>query len=230
MATARTIITAALQKLGLIGSGEAVEAVDAATCLEALNRIVDSWAVTSLYSYTTTETVFTLGAGVSARTIGAGQQINVTRPVRIEPSFSRISGVDKPLEPVGESEFNEIQLKTINGSWPAYCHYDGGAPVGNVYFWPVPSESVEVHLVTTSPLAAFGGLDATYTFTPGYERALVFSLAEEVAPFFGTQPTPFVVSQAAAARRAIRRANFQVPRLRVEDRQMSPLERLYSGL
>src|SRR5574343_498864 len=103
MTTALQIIESEMGKINMIAAGETLSAEDADLCLSRLNTLVDSWGLENLMCYTTTETVFTLPASTTSRTIGAAQQINVARPVRIElGSFTRISGIDRQLTPASE--------------------------------------------------------------------------------------------------------------------------------
>lgn len=215
MATALDIIESAMGKLGLIGPGETVAAEDADVCLNRLNALVDSWESDNLFAYTTTNTVFTLPANTTSRTIGASQQIDVARPVRIlRGSFVRVGDIDYRLTPVGEAEYGDISLKSSIGSLaPSVCFYDGGMPTGIVYFWPMASTSVEVHLVTPEDGGAATDLTTSYVFPKGYQRALEYNLAIEIAPDFNQEPTRMLISAAANAKRALKRTNARVPQL-----------------
>lgn len=219
MPTANQIIESALQKLGMLNVGETANTDDANLCLTRLNSLVDAWENDNLYSYTTVDTIFTLPANTTSRTIGASQQINVTRPVKILPGcFSRLDSIDYPLTPVTEAEYNSIALKsTYSTTAPAVCFYDGGVPTGNVYFWPPPAEAVEVHLITPEAGGAAASLLTNFVFPPGYQRALEYNLAVEVAPDFNVEPSKFVVAAAANSIRMLRRTNSRVPQLDVQN-------------
>ena len=214
MTTALEIIESAMGKINMLAAGETVSAEDADLCLSRLNSLVDAWGLESLMAYTTTETVFTLPANTTSRTIGAAQQINVARPVRIElGSFVRVGSNDYPLDAVGEPDYNGIALKSTQNGWPSKCHFDGGSPTGNVFFWPPASQSVEVHLVTLAPLSQFADTATDYTLPTGYKRALEFNLAIEIAPDFRAQVNPYVAGAAANSKRLIKRMNLSVPQL-----------------
>ena len=150
MATALAIIESAMSKIGMLAAGETVSAEDAAVGLLRLNALVDALENEDMFAYTTTDTVFTLAASDVSMTIGPAMEIPMTRPVKIlRGSFSRLNGVDYKLTPVSEPEYNEISQKSAYSSVaPAVCFYDGGSPTGILYFWPSPSASVEVHLIT----------------------------------------------------------------------------------
>lgn len=215
MATALEIIESAMGKLGLIGPGETVAPEDADVCLNRLNALVDSWESDNLFAYTTTDTVFTLPANTTSRTIGSAMQINVARPTRIlRGSFVRIDNTDYRLTPVTEAEYNDISLKsTVSSLVPSICFYDGGMPTGNVYFWPTASSAVEVHLITPEDGGAATDLTTSYVMPKGYQRALEYNLAIEIAPDFNQEPTKMLIGAAANSKRALKRTNARVPQL-----------------
>lgn len=232
MATALTIISSAMAKLGILGPGEVVSAEDAELCRLRLNSLVDSWILETLLAYTTTETVFTLPANTASRTIGASQQISVTRPIRIEgQSFVRVSSIDYPLDPITEAEYNDFALKSTSvGFVPEYCFLDGGYPTGNVFFYPVVGAAVEIHLVTMGQLSAFADTTTDYGLPPGYQRALEFNLAIEIAPDFEQAVSPMIIGAAANAKRLVKRANIMVPQLKMDFvRPTNSLADFYSG-
>jgi hypothetical protein len=215
MATALEIVESAMSKLGLFGPGDVVSAEDGDVCLQRLNALVDAWENEGLFAYTTADTIFTLPANTSSRTIGPAMQINMVRPVRIlRGSFSRLDGIDYRLTPISEAEYNDISLKSTVGSIaPSVCFYDGGNPTGTVYFWPVANVSVEVHLVTPESGGAATDLTTSYLFPPGYQRALEYNLAIEIASDFDQKPTPMLFGMASNAKRALKRTNSRVPQL-----------------
>jgi hypothetical protein len=233
MPTANQLIEAALQKIGILGVGDTVDADDADVCLDRLNSLLESWENDGLYGYTTKDTSFTLPANTTSRTIGTSMQINMTRPVKILPGcFSRLDDIDYTLMPVTEAEYNAIALKSsYSTTAPAVCFYDGGLPTGNVYFWPPAATAVEVHLITPEPTTSASTLVTNLVFPPGYQRALEYNLAVEIAPDFNVEPSRFIVAAAANSKRMLRRTNSRVPQLDVDniDRRRFTVEEITGG-
>jgi hypothetical protein len=198
-----------------MGPGDALSAEDAQLCRTRLNSLVDAWVLETLLAYATIETVFTLPGNTTSRTIGTGQQINVSRPIRIEDqSFVRVSGIDFPLKPITELEYNSIGLKSLSlGVVPSVCFFDGNFPTANVFFYPPTTAATEVHLVTLAKLSSFADLTTDYGLPPGYQRALEFNLAIEIAPDFEQVPTPMIFSMASTTKRLAKRANMMIPQL-----------------
>jgi hypothetical protein len=231
--TALQLIEAGLSKIGILGAGETVSAEDAAIGLLRLNSLIDALENENMFGYTTADTVFTLPANTTSRTIGPAQQIDLTRPVKILPgSFSRLANIDYPLSPVSEPEYNAISLKSSVGSIaPKLCFYDGGTPTGTVYFWPTAQTAVEVHLITPESGGVATDLTTSYVFPPGYQRYIENALGIELAPDFKVDPSLVLLATAANQKRLLKRTNSRVPQLQMEPvggRGNSPSD-FYSG-
>lgn len=214
MTTATEIITEAMRHLGVLSAGEVPNADDADTCLTALNTLVDAWNLPSLTQYTTQDGTATLNAAATSLTIGPSQNINVTRPARIElGSWVRSGNVDYPMTQIDEAQYNAIPIKDLAGFVPTHFYYDPGASTGTIYYWPAPAGSVVVHHPLAVQFSAFADLTTSYTFPQGYKRAFVFNLAVEVASAFEQPVTPFLASNASNSLRLVKRANLKVPQL-----------------
>lgn len=216
MTTARTIITSALEELGVAGTGKTLSAEDLDIGLRRLNALIDGWRLEPGWAYTTTAVTAALPDATRSRTIGSGAQFNTARPVRIESgSFVTTSqGYDYPLAVItDESEYSGLTLKDTGGGWPRFVFYDTGSPTGNVYFWPLGACDVTLSVLTH--VGSFATVNTDLTLTPGYERAMALTLAEELGPAFERTPSALTVRNAAAARRALKRANHSTPQLDV---------------
>ena len=215
MTTALSYIEAAMGKIGVLAAGEVVSAEDAAVGLERLNSLLDAMENEGMYGYSTTDTVFTLPASRTSRTIGPAMQIAMTRPVKILPgSFSRLNSIDYPLESISEPEYNAISLKsTVSAVAPSVCFYDGGTPTGVVYFWPPVAASVEVHLITPTAQTVASATTTNLVFPPGYQRYIENQLAVEMAPDFGVTPSMMLLGMAANQKRLIKRTNHRTAML-----------------
>lgn len=231
MATANQIIRQALMKLGIVGPGDPVKAADADDCLIALNTMLDAWRTESLYAYVTTRVTGTLPSNTESRTIGpAGNFVLDPRPVRIEDGSFYTSGtIDYPMRGISEAEFNSIGLKAVTSLGPDYFWYSPAATTGTIRFYPRSSASITVTLICQVQLSAFATLTTVYALPPGYERALVFSLAEEIAADYEREIPRTVAMNAAAARRNIKRGNIVIPQLDVGANVEGHLVRFYQG-
>jgi hypothetical protein len=217
--TANTIIRGALAKLGIVSPGEAVKAADGETCLTALNAILNAWRTERLYAYATQRIAHTAASDAASLTIGpSGADITATpRPDRFENGcFYTLGGVDYLLEPVTEAEFNEQPFKAVTGTDAACFFYNPGLPLGTLRFFPRIPSGAALTLIAQQRISAFADLTTDYGLPAGYERALMFTLAEEVASEYEREIPPTVARNASNARRMIKRANNVVPQLTTE--------------
>ena len=159
--TARDIITLALKEAGVLGVGQTALAEDINDCFVLLNRMMAQWQqkrriVPSLYD------IATLGNGAKSNPIGPGQFWNAQRPSKVQAAYFLQTGngipttgpdaVSFPLIPVFSYEnYAQLALKQLK-SWPQYFFYDNAFPNGNVYIWPIPDATYEVHLILKSPI------------------------------------------------------------------------------
>lgn len=228
MTTALQIIDSAYTALGYKSPTDVLSGQDTAYALSKLNDLIDSWNTQTLCIYTTTEVVVTTSG--KPITIGTGQTVNTTRPVRLPTgSFARISGIDYPITWMNTEQYQSIVLKNTASTIPIYGFYDGGSPTGNLYFWPYQTTPTEYHILVDTQLAEWPTLATDITLTQGYRRALIYSLAEELAPGY-TEVTPTLARNAMNARRAIRQANAVVPVLKFADNGTSPIARFIAGV
>ena len=206
MTTASQIIDRAYSMIGFKDGGEALSSADATYALAALNDIIDSWTTQRLFIVSVQE-VATSVSGQTV-TIGPGLTIDVNRPIKMEQgAFTRVGGIDYPLEWITRQQYNAIALKDTSSTIPEFGYYDAA---GLIYLWPYSTSPLSLHLQLQVQLVEFADLATEYTLAPGYRKALAFTLAEEIAPGI-KELSASVIRQAMLARQAIKRTNVRVP-------------------
>lgn len=157
MSTARDFVTLALKEAGVIGVGQTPLAEDVNDCFTLLNRMLAQWQkkrwiVPSLYD------ISMIGNGQRSNLIGPGQYWNAQRPDKIQSAYflqepvNTSNAVSFPLTPIYSYEdYAQLALKQL-ASWPQYFFYDAAYPYGNVYIWPIPDATYEIHLILKSPI------------------------------------------------------------------------------
>ncbi len=159
--TARDICTMALKEAGVLGVGQTALSEDIQDTFTLLNRMMATWQrkrwiVPSLYD------IATIANGLKSNPIGPGQFWNAQRPDKIQAAYfiqnipgslsSNANAVSFPLIPIFSYEnYAALALKQLP-SWPQYFFYDNQFPVGNVYIWPIPDATYEIHLILKSPI------------------------------------------------------------------------------
>lgn len=158
MATARDFIYLALKEAGILGVGQSPLPEDINDCFTLLNRMLSQWQkkrwlVPSLYD------IAALGNGAKSNLIGPGQYWNAARPDKIQAAYfvqitgnSQTNPVSFPLSPIWSYENYANTALKLMPSWPQFFFYDGAFPNGNVFIWPIPDSTYEIHLILKSPI------------------------------------------------------------------------------
>jgi hypothetical protein len=195
MTTARTLIKKAMLKAGILTKTEEPTADEANDALDSLNAMLSSWSNDSLLVYGRVLEPFTLSSVTAEYTIGTGLTFNTARPIFIADAFIRSGTNDYPVTVVTEEVYDSKQNKSTLGM-PEFLTYTNGLPA-KVKLYPTPSSNYTLYLLSEKELTQFT-LDTTVTFPPGWERALIFNLAVEIASEYG-QPVPVETSKIAAS-------------------------------
>lgn len=219
--TARQLITAAMQQLGVLTTGESPSSAEETDALTLLNAMIDSWSTERFNIYSIVPSVHALTTATQTYTIGSGGAFDVTRPVRYERATIRVPNTGgsgyryHPLNIVNAQQWSEIVGRNAADVVPTTLFPDMAHPLTTLYLWPIPTFttiSIHLELWTWTQLQQFADIATTsYSFPPGYERALKLNFALEVASMFGVTPTPQLMQQAAEAKAAIRMLNAADP-------------------
>ena len=210
MSTAQTIIDRAARLLGAIASGESPTSAESSDALIALNAMIASWQTEKLIVYAFVDTAFTLVASDSSYTVGpAGNFALTPRPPKIEQVYVRKNSIDYPVELIDYARWNSIPDKTSDSDLPMYAYYEPTLATGTLQLWPVPNAASSLHIVTWTSVAELAAVGTTVTLPQGYERALAYNLAVEIAPEYEKEPSQTVVQIARESKAAIKRTNIR---------------------
>lgn len=210
MATAGDIINGSLRLLGVLAEGETPSAETSQDALTAMNQMIDSWSVERLAVYSTEDQVKTWPAGEQFRTLGPTGDIVGDRPALIDDSTyfrDPASGISYGLKLINQQQYNGIAVKTVTSTYPQVMWVNMTYPDVEMYVYPVPTRSLEFHIVSISPLTQPASLSTSLSFPPGYLRAFRYNLACEFAPEFGVEPSLQVQRIAMASKRNLKRIN-----------------------
>lgn len=193
MTTAREIIRKALLKIGALVKTEDPSADEANDALMSLNALISSWSNDSLTLYARSWETFTLTSGIGTYTIGPGGNFNTTRPLVVRDAYVRLGGTDYAVGIVTDEAYNSISFKALTGI-PQFLNYDNAYPLANIRIYPVPSSAYPLFLLTEKAITQFATLDIEMSLPDGWERALVYNLALELAPEYAQPVDPSVVN------------------------------------
>lgn len=209
MSTGNSLIQAALQKIGRLGSGDSPATQEQSDYLDELNRMLDLWNAELGPVYSETVDSLTWTSGNASRTIGTGGDFVVSRPLDIiAAQYRDAASMDYTLSIVTHREYQEIATKTLQDAIPGYLAYNPTYPTGTLFLWPIPSSTITLRLTSRKPLAALTGA-GTVSLPPGWEDAVVNNLAWRLCDFVGVEPTQTVVSAAQRGYAALQEAALQ---------------------
>ena len=209
MATALDMITRAMRLIKVYGTGENVGDDEARDGLVSLNAMLDEWANEHLMLYAATLNAIALTPALASYTIGPSGSTITARPVSIDPgTYLDIGGISYPLEIATLDQYNSVVLKALTTSIPQYIFYNPTFPNATVTLYPVPTTTATLNLWTWKPLTTFSTLTQILTLPPGYENAIVYNLAEYLAPEFDGDIHISVHSRAVSAKKKLKRTNF----------------------
>ena len=211
------LITASLQDLRIIQTGETASADDSTFALSRLNDWINSLATEDLSVYTITRKTWTLSTAASY-TIGVGGVINCVRPTG-PMDVTNIGFQDTSVSPtieynlgplLTEDAYAGIAQKALTSVYPQAAYYNPTwtAGLGLVYLWPIPtSTTLQGVIYTPVPVEEFTSTSATISLPPGYRRFLRTGLAKELASAFDSPLTADLQQAAMESKSDIKRAN-----------------------
>lgn len=215
----------ALQLLGVIDPTEDPSAEDGETAFDVLNDWMDTLATQRQSIYYVARTTKTLTNGTATYSIGSGGAINIARPVWIQNAgFVLDTTVTYPIEiPIRiftDDEWASLTPKTLTSSVVEGIYYDHNwsAGLGLISIWPVLNvPSTQLVLYTPTALTEFADTSTDYTFPPGYKRAILYNLANELAPWYpAVTPDPRIATIAVSSLASIKRANWRPSEVRLD--------------
>jgi hypothetical protein len=179
--TVSALITAAFQRLDLVGAADVLSAEDLAIGFARLNDFVNAMAIERLLIYTVTRTTWTITA-TQDYTVGPSATINVARPALRNNLTVRYqdTSTDPDLElSLGDLLTDEawaaIPNKGLSGVYPQVAYYNPTftSGFGTISLWPIPSSStLQGVLYAPTAVPEFAATADTVALPPGWRDGL----------------------------------------------------------
>lgn len=226
MATAQQLIDKTLRLLGIVATGETPATAERDDALIILNEMIETWNTERLTIFVVERNAsLTLTANQASHTIGSGGQLAVTRPLKIENAGYKAAGsdIEDPLKILTLEEWQLISDKTQTGK-PSCLYYepDYATARGDVFLWPIQNEAGTLVLYLWQQLSSALTLATTLAYPPGYERALRYNLALELAPEYGMPVPPLIYEHAKESKAKIQALNSPEIHRRCDDALLRP--------
>jgi len=215
MTTVRKLITGANRLINNIGSSEELSAEDMDISLQALNSIIDNWSNNKLNVFKYRHQLFDVIPNKSSYSLGPGGDWEVERPLRVEKMNLVLDEAEDALylaiSPLTYAQFGDITLRGTQSTIPKYFYDNGAYPLREISIWPVPLAPRQVEIWMWEPIINYISIDDEVDLPDGYERALRFALAVEIAPEFMKVVDGSVANTAATSLMEIQRLNQEHP-------------------
>jgi hypothetical protein len=208
--TVRELIRKSMLLIGTISSGENLSADEAADGLASLNDLLDSWSTDGLLIPAMAREEFTLTPSQASYTIGTSGNFNTTNPQIIEEArLLETSGTafEIPIKIYSVQEYADIKIKTLTSSQPEALYFQRASPLSTIYLYPVPSTANKLVLYSRKALSNFASVNDSIALPPGYQRALRYNLALELAVEYGKQAREEIVMTAQDLKAQLMRVN-----------------------
>lgn len=191
MTTPRDLIKYALQDLGVLAVGEAIDADEVTDLFSKMNLMIDAWSSETSLIYEDVTLSKALTANQGTYTIGSGGDIDETRPMAIKTAYVTISNLSyPPMELIDETEYARITQKTLGGQRPVYLYYNPASPLGTIKLHPLPNGSETLYLEVWQKLASFTSLTQTIQLPEGWELGIQKNFECMIAPSYGKTASP----------------------------------------
>ena len=209
MSTWRDLIKGSLKLIGVISPGETLPADEQSDAFNTLKAMLDSWSTEKLIASVVTREVFALTSGQSSYTMGPTGNFNTARPLRIENATILNNSNELPMDILNADQWAGVSQKNVQSSIPTKIYSEGTSPLETINLWPVPDGSNSLVLYTWKPLSSLASVGATISLPPGWERAIKYNLAIELAPEYGKSAPAEVVATAQESKANIKRVNIK---------------------
>lgn len=209
-ATASELIKGSLRLLGQLAEGEEPSAETMQDSIMAMNQMIQSWNTERLSVFSTQDQVFTWPPNIATRTIGPTGNFVGNRPIEVDDATyfkDPATGLSFGIKLINQQQYDGIALKTVTSTYPQVMFVNNTFPDTTMTVYPVPTKSLEWHIVSVQELSQVSTVATVIYFPPGYLRAFRYNLAMELAPEFGVEPSPQVVRIAMTSKRNLKRIN-----------------------
>ncbi len=245
MTTIRQLLTGSLRLINVVQANESPTADDMDISLMSLRAVMDSWSTERLAIFLLKQYYFPTIAGQRDYTMGPGGTWNITRPMGIAKATVSYGGViiyntdhwemnngptiqDIPMELLTDAQYAAIGMKNQPSTYPVKLYDNGDYPLRTISVWPVPTTNEPLTLWLIQPLNDPDNLDVELNLPKGYERALRFTMAVELAPEFGKEVPPEVVKTMVDAKGYLKRINSRNQIMRADLGVLTDLTSIYN--
>jgi len=206
--------------------GETLDADEAAEALQQLNWMMDQWSLERLTVYQIENQLFDIKANQYSYTIGPSPDCDwvTDRPAILDttPAFVRqlTSGIyiDYKCDYWPNDRFQGIVQKVVKTNYPSVWTCDRAFPISTIRIYPVPTLDLTFGLSQPIQFNKFCSVSDYIGLPPGYDQAIAYGLAEQLASEYGVpaQKLIWISAQAKETKQRIKTANNEPMLLEID--------------
>src|SRR6476659_2425719 len=185
--SAYDLIRGAMRLINALAPGETPTATEAQDGLAVLNDLLETMSTESLSVWGQANQPFATVAGQAVYTIGPGGNWDTARPIDITDAFCSLNGIDYPVKPWSQEDYNSIVLKTQQQGIVERLLYVAEHPLGLVTLYPVPSDVMPITLTMNRILTSVPTTATMLVYPPGYLLYMKHAMAVMLAPDYGRE-------------------------------------------
>lgn len=213
--TVKDIVNGALRTLGVLADAEEATGNQMADGVTALRDLVAAWSLEQILIPWRTVESFDLSDDQILYTYGTGGDFDAERPLAIYDAAVILDGGQiAPLRPIGSREWQSRPFATIVTRPSAYW-YEPTLPLGTLRLDVYPVDPRITFTVSRALSLPDAITDATGT-APGYDRALRFNLAVELAPEYGVPVSGDLRLLASQSKRTLENYNTRPDTMQID--------------
>jgi hypothetical protein len=181
--TRNEIINAALRKIGVIAKGQTADSEDLINGAQALNSLIQLFATDGMPLWKRTE--------VSVTLVDGQQTYTLTNTVKLAQVVLRATAgaTQYPLIQKSLYDFNALPQGDESEGTPVHYTFQPKIQDGTLRVWPTPdsgaASAYTLIAVIQKEFGTFVSATETPDFPPYWTDALVYGLAQRLAPEFG---------------------------------------------
>lgn len=215
----------ALRIAGILGApGRGGSQSDISDGMLALNAMLDAWETERLMAWCELQFPFNLIANQQNYTIGQDGTPDWTapRPLKIDRAGLVLNNVSPsteiPMRVYTDQEWAAVTPKQLTSTQPTAVWYQKTVPNGIVTWWPVPQNPYPVNLYLWVDLQEVTDPSANIDLPPGYQSAIEYNLAVELAARFQERSniSQWSITKAHLTKETIKTINDEQLKMRVE--------------
>lgn len=186
------VVNAALRKLAVLGDGQSPSTTQLSNGTQALNAMIKGFIVKGMPLWDVKEYLLTMTA-TRTYTFGIGQTVNIPAPLKVLQVIilDNTASSSRPVEQRTHYDYNLLS-NTAATSPPTAYWYEPLNQTGILHIWPTPDTytigNTQLKIVYEAPFQDMVNSTDTLDFPQWWHDAIIFGLADRLAPEYGIPP------------------------------------------